>query len=158
VEAPAFRDARPPASVLRAMNPVVKSLLRSPLHGVLGRRLMVLEVTGRRSGRRLAFPVGRYERSDGTFLLSAGGRWRHNLRGGVDLHVTLDGRRRAAHAMIEEEPQRAGELLLELLHQAGPRALALKFAGRPPKTLEELRPLLPELLRDRGVGVLSLRD
>jgi hypothetical protein len=34
----------------------------------------------------------------------------------------------------------------------------LKFAGEPPKTLEELRPLLPELLRDRGVGVLSLRD
>jgi F420H(2)-dependent quinone reductase len=155
---PAFRDARPPAAVLHTINPVVRVLLSSPLHRVLSHKVMVLEVTGRRTGRRLSFPVGRYPRGDGTFLISAGGRWRHNIRGGANVNVVLDGRRRAGYAVLEENPQRAARLFLDLLSQAGPRALAVKFAGEPPTTLEELRPALTALLKDRGVAVLSVRD
>jgi hypothetical protein len=153
-----FRDARPPAAVLHTINPVAKALLSSRLHRVLSRKVMVLEVTGRRTGRRLSVPVGRYQRSDGTFLISAGGRWRHNLRGGANVQVVLDGRRRAAYAVLEEDPERAARLFMELLGEAGPRALAVRFCGEPPATLEELRPALAALLKERGVAVLSLRD
>jgi hypothetical protein len=153
-----FRPARPPALALRAMNPVVSLLLRSPLHPVLSRRVMVLQMTGRRTGKRVFVPIGRYQRSDGTFLVSAGGRWRHNLKGGANVQVVLDGRRRAAHAVLEEDPQRVAKLFLELLDQVGERALALKFSGEPPKTVEQLHPLLHNLLKHGGVALLSLRD
>lgn len=155
---PQFRDARPPAIVLTTMNRAVRPLLRSPLHRTLSRSVMVLEMTGRRSGRRIAIPVMRYQRPDGTFVVSAGGRWRHNLRGGADVDVVLEGRRRAAHAVLEEDPQRAAGLFLELLEQAGERALALKFAGEPPRNVEQLQPLLPSLLENRSVALLSLRN
>jgi hypothetical protein len=153
-----FRDTRPPAWLLRIANPVVKSVLCSPLHRPLSCRLMVLEVTGRRSGRRLSFPVGRHQRSDGTFLLSAGGKWRLNLRGGADVHVVLDGQRLPARAQLEEDPRRSAELFLELLSLAGERALALKFSPGRPRSLDELQLLVPDLFRDRGVATLWLRS
>ena len=51
---------------------------------------MLLTVTGRKSGRAYTLPIGRHQQPDGTFVLSAGGNWRHNLRGGADVRVTLE--------------------------------------------------------------------
>ena len=40
------------------INPVIAGLLRSPLHGVASRRLLLLTFRARRSGRRITLPVG----------------------------------------------------------------------------------------------------
>lgn len=95
VNSPAVQDARPPRNVIRFVNPVMKALLRSPLHRLLSKNLMLLTVTGRKTGRVYTVPVGRHESADGSFVLSAGGNWRHNLRGGADVRITLDGQERA---------------------------------------------------------------
>jgi deazaflavin-dependent oxidoreductase (nitroreductase family) len=89
VDRPAVEDAPPPKAVLRLLNPLLVALLRSPLHGLASKNFMLLTVTGRKSGRTYTFPIGRHEEPDGTFVLSAGGNWRHNLRGGADVRVTL---------------------------------------------------------------------
>jgi len=74
------------------LNPVVAWILRSPLHPLLSRGLMLLVYTGRRSGRRYAIPVG-YQQSGGvvTVLASRARRkgWWRNFRGPapVELHV-----------------------------------------------------------------------
>lgn len=39
------------------INPVVRAVARSPAHGLLGRHLVVLGYTGRRTGRRRELPV-----------------------------------------------------------------------------------------------------
>ena len=44
--------------VNRAINPLVRLVLRSPAHGLLSGHLALLSVTGRRSGRTFTFPVG----------------------------------------------------------------------------------------------------
>src|SRR5438034_1442025 len=106
MDRPAVEDARPPKAVLRLVNPIVVALLRSPLHRLASKNLMLLTVTGRKSGRAYTLPIGRHQQPDGTFVLSAGGNWRHNLRGGADVRVTLDGRERTAHATLEEDPTR----------------------------------------------------
>ena len=49
-------------------NVVVRWLLRSPLHRLLSRSLMVIEYEGRRSGRRFRLPVG-YVRHEGSILV-----------------------------------------------------------------------------------------
>jgi hypothetical protein len=46
----------------RTANPVVRLVLRSPLHGLLSSGLIT--VTGRRSGREFTFPVGYEQRGD----------------------------------------------------------------------------------------------
>jgi hypothetical protein len=67
----------------RVVNPIVRWLLRSPLHPLLSRRLLVLEVTGVRSGRTFSFPV-QYGRDGDAFVVVPGfarrKRWWRNLR------------------------------------------------------------------------------
>ena len=78
----------------RTLNPVVRALLRSPLHRVLSGRLALITVTGRRSGRRFTIPVG-YRREDGHVRIAVGlpqrKRWWRNLRGGAAVTVRLAG-------------------------------------------------------------------
>src|SRR5215472_9859849 len=74
------------------LNPAVASVLRSPFHYPLSLGLMLLTVTGRRSGRRYTIPVG-YQRRDESFvvLVSKAHRkrwWRNYLDPGpVELRV-----------------------------------------------------------------------
>ena len=151
---PAVQDAPPPKAVLRLLNPLLVALLRSPLHRLASRNFMLLTVTGRKSGRRYTLPVGRHEQPDGTFVLSAGGNWRHNLREGADVRVTLDGQERKAHAMLEEDPIRTAEVFKELLDRAGPRAVGVKVNVSHSPSPEEIKPALA----DRGVAYLKLAD
>jgi len=136
------------------MNPIVKAVLRSPLHRLMSKHLMVLTVTGRKSGRTYSMPVGRYALDDRGFLLSAGGTWRHNLRGGADVEVTLDGRRRRAHAVLEEDADRAAAEFKALLARVGPRALGLKVHVDRPPTVDDVKAALV----DRGVAYLHVTD
>jgi deazaflavin-dependent oxidoreductase (nitroreductase family) len=55
----------------RRWNRPMVALLRSPLHGVLSRRLMVVTARGRVSGRMLAFPVGYVSDGDGWLAVVA---------------------------------------------------------------------------------------
>ena len=142
MDPPAVQDARPPRNVIRFVNPVIKALLRSPLHRLLSKNLMLLTVTGRKSGRTYTVPVGRHQSNDGSFVLSAAGNWRHNLRGGTDVRVTLDGREHAAHAVLEEDADRAAEAFKTMLDRAGPRALGVKVNVDRSPTAAEIRPVL----------------
>ena len=154
MDRPAVEDAPPPKAVLRLLNPLLEALLRSPLHRLASKNLMLLTVTGRKSGRTYTLPVGRHEKPDGTFVLSAGGNWRHNLRGGADVRVTLDGRERRAHATLEEDAIRTAEVFKGLLDRAGPRAVGVKVNVSHSPSLEEIKPALA----DRGVAYLTLAE
>jgi deazaflavin-dependent oxidoreductase (nitroreductase family) len=52
-------------------NPLVTAILRSKLHWLLSRGLLLITVTGRRSGRRYTIPVG-YHESDGAIVVLVG--------------------------------------------------------------------------------------
>jgi deazaflavin-dependent oxidoreductase (nitroreductase family) len=72
-------------------NPVVTAILRSRLHWPLSSGLLLLTVTGRRSGRRYTIPVG-YHESDGAIVVLVGepstkNWWRnYHSPGTVELH------------------------------------------------------------------------
>ncbi len=74
------------------LNPLIVGILRSPLHALLSGGLMLLTVTGRRSGRRFTFPVG-YQRQGGELvvMVSEARRksWWRNFSepGGVEMRV-----------------------------------------------------------------------
>ena len=99
--------ASPGDRALTHVDPVVVALLRSPAHGLISRRVAVVEVTGRRSGRRLRVPVD-YGRAGGHLEVASrpSRRWWRNLRGGAPVRVLLQGRWVDGVAEVAEEAER----------------------------------------------------
>ena len=87
------------------VNRLVRALLHVPLlDRLVGRRLMVIEVVGRRSGRRYDVPVA-YTRDGADLLVGTPFAWGRNLRTGEPVTILLAGRRRAADVVaITDEP------------------------------------------------------
>jgi len=90
-------------SVVSRLNPLVCWLLRSPLHFVASPGLLLLTLTGRRSGRRHSFPVG-YQR-DGEVLTvmvseAPSKQWWQNLREPAPVEVVLRGRAHGGRAEL----------------------------------------------------------
>jgi hypothetical protein len=89
-------------------NGIIKTILRTPLHGMLSSGIMLVTYTGRKSGRRVAVPVN-YIRDgeDDSILWTTSLRkrtWWRNLRGGAPVMLRLRGRNRSAlGTAIEDE-------------------------------------------------------
>jgi deazaflavin-dependent oxidoreductase (nitroreductase family) len=87
------------------INPLVRALLRSPLHPLLSRRLLLLRVTGRRSGRTHEVPVG-YLYDGSEVLVTVGApehkQWWRNIVGATPVTVVLRGQERKGTAHLHE--------------------------------------------------------
>ena len=96
-----------PEPFFAIINVIMRLLLRSPLHFVLSRSLMLITFTGRNSGRQFTTPV-RYFRDGETVrsFTSAEGQWWRNLRGGADVVLRIEGRDAPYHATpVENTPE-----------------------------------------------------
>ena len=88
----------------RVINPVVKKILRSPFHGVLSQNTLLLEFTGRKSGRKLSTPVS-YHSTDGVahcFTRKSFAWWK-NLNSGEPVYATIKGTRHLVRPKVEAE-------------------------------------------------------
>jgi hypothetical protein len=87
------------------VNRIVRTLLHVPLLArVVGARLVVIEVVGRRSGTRYEVPVA-YTRDGADLLVGTPFAWGRNLRSGEPVTILLQGRRRSADVVaITDEP------------------------------------------------------
>ena len=76
-------------------NAFVKRLMRGRIHWLLSRNVVLLEVTGRKSGRVYLVPVNYRTSQDGISVMTYRRRqWWRNLQGGDLLPVYFKGRRR----------------------------------------------------------------
>lgn len=95
----------------RSVNPVVRLVLRSPLHGLLSRRTALITVTGRRSSRSFTFPVGYEQRGDSVRIMVRSPehkRWWRNLTdSGAPVRMRLRGGERSGRALARGD-QRSG--------------------------------------------------
>ena len=83
--------------LLGRWNPFMKRILTSPIHWPLSRWFMVIEWTGRKSGKRYATPVA-YLTPDRQIWVTTGDRWWRNLAERPDVRIWLRGRVRDALA------------------------------------------------------------
>lgn len=131
-------DTTPRAQTLRMqrlVNRVVRTILRTPvLSRLAGRRLVVLEVVGRRSGRRFEVPVA-YTRLGEVLLIGTPFAWGRNLRTGVPVTIRLRGRRRVADVEVltgEDDVVAAYAVMARDNHQfAGFNRIGLDEHGEP---------------------------
>jgi alkanesulfonate monooxygenase SsuD/methylene tetrahydromethanopterin reductase-like flavin-dependent oxidoreductase (luciferase family) len=131
----------PSTRVLNAVNPFVVALLRSPLHGVLSKQVMLLTFTGRKSGKTFTIPV-EYCQEGSLLTIWSGHRWPANLRGGAPVAIRLRGRQRTAWADAIDDPD---ELLAEVdryVARYGRKGAGLRIGVvldvQPPLSREEL--------------------
>jgi deazaflavin-dependent oxidoreductase (nitroreductase family) len=80
-------------------NPAMKWLLRSPLHGFVSKRVLLLEFVGRKSGKQYQTPT-MYGRTAGGVVISTSRDyvWWRNLQDGAAVHVWLRGRKQSGSA------------------------------------------------------------
>lgn len=132
-----------PKSVFEyCINPLMKALLRSPLHGLISDAVMLITFTGRKSGRTYTTPVG-FEELDGTlYVTSQTDRvWWKNLRGGAQVEVRLRGNRRGGHAEVIEDNQAVADYVLGFVDRHGVDSmsrLALSVQGDELPDMEDL--------------------
>lgn len=131
----------PPDLVISVVNPLLTLLLRSPLHGLVSDHLMLLTVTGRRSGTEYTFPVG-YERDDGTvYVISHSTNWWKNLRdGGQEVDMIISGEHRTGHATVEEDDRVVAEHVHDYLRRGGTggaRRVGLRITGEGVPPVDE---------------------
>ena len=87
--------------VYTRMNWSLRRLLRSRFHGLASERLVLLCITGRRTGRQYEIGVGYVEAGEELLVLvsdASNRNWWRNFVGGGDLTVVVRGERRHARA------------------------------------------------------------
>jgi len=91
------------AQTMRAQNvanAVVRTLLHTPgISRGVGKRLVIINVTGRKTGRRYSVPVA-YTRHDGILLVGTPFGWARNMRTGEPVEIVLQGKRRQADVQV----------------------------------------------------------
>jgi len=119
-----IRDARPPTALVRAGNPLVRTVLRSPL-GQWIDALAVLEFTGRRTGRRYRVVTG-WHVLDGDGVVFTPAVWRANFASGADAKVRHRGTDRTMRGVLETESTTVADALNHVIGDGSSgRALGL---------------------------------
>lgn len=94
---------------IRIGDPFIKAILRSPLHGLLSRDILLITYTGRRSGKSFVTPVNYIRTGDLLRVVSfQQRRWWRNLRGGAPVNLWLAGKEVTAWAEVVEGRRNAG--------------------------------------------------
>lgn len=108
---------RLPEPLFLIINPMMRMLLRSPLHFVQSKSLMLITFKGRKSGRLFTTPV-RYVRIGDKVrcFTSAENLWWRNLRGGAAVSLRIEGKEAPYWASsIESNPAATRDALTHYL-------------------------------------------
>lgn len=132
--------AHPPAALLRLVNPILRSLLHTPLAGPLRTQLMVVSFTGRKTGRHFSIPLSAHVIDNDFYALTEAG-WKHNFSDGAAAQVVYDGKTTAMRGELIRDRAVVSELFLRAAQaysvKRGQRMLGLSFRDRRIPTLEE---------------------
>jgi F420H(2)-dependent quinone reductase len=105
-----MRGHGPFTAMNRTINPGLRLVLRSPLHGLASRRFALITYTGRKSGREYTIPT--FYRDKGDEVTIAVGWperkvWWRNLTGeGAPVRLVVRGREVRGHAVATRDPGR----------------------------------------------------
>jgi hypothetical protein len=146
--APNVRLNPPPPTLMRLLNPVVRRVLSSRHLGSRIDQVMLLEFTGRRSGRRIRVPVALHL-IDGVPIAFTHRPWRLNFTGGTPVTITHRGQRRQGRGvLLPATPEQVGSALRAALDSGtSPFVLGLKIARSHEPTTQDLASVGHSLIR-----------
>jgi hypothetical protein len=99
-------------------NPLVSALLRSPLHGLVGKHMALLTISGRKTGHLFSVPVSYTQHNSMLAIFSQREHiWWRNLRGSSNISVRLGGKQYQGLAEAIEEPECVTDALATYLDE-----------------------------------------
>ncbi|WP_163746797.1 hypothetical protein [Mycolicibacterium helvum] len=136
----AITTAPPPDAIMRAVNPLMRYLLRTPFAGGLRKQFMVLSFKGRKTGREFTVPVSAHH-IDGDLYALIGSVWKLNFRGGASAGVLYEGTSRVMRGELVEDRALTADLFhrcaLAYGARRAQRMMGLKFRDDRMPTLAE---------------------
>lgn len=100
-------------------NPMMVWLLKSPLHGFISKGVMLVSVTGRKSGKTISTPTNYLREGNTLWVVSWRDRkWWRNLRGGTKVQILLAGKSVEGHGQVIEEQKAVAQSLFEYYRKA----------------------------------------
>lgn len=117
-------------------NPIMIWLLKSPLHGMISKGVMLVSVTGCKSGRTISIPTNYLRDGNTLWVISWRERtWWRNLRGSAEARVLLAGKSVEGRGQIIEELKAVAQSLFEYYRKIPQAAkyiqIGLDAAGLP---------------------------
>ena len=91
------------SNMLRVVNVIARFILRSPLHGVMSKNIMLISFTGRQSGKHYTVPIS-YVQDGDTVIGFTDAKWARNLRGGALVTLWVRGRAHAGTGTAISDP------------------------------------------------------
>jgi hypothetical protein len=88
------------------LNRVMSGLLRSPLHGLVSRTIMLITFTGRKSGKVYTTPIS-YSRQGDQVTAFTRSRWWRNLIGGAPVTLRIKNKELQGWATAEADDRQA---------------------------------------------------
>src|SRR5512139_3173999 len=97
------------------VNKTMKLILRSPVHGVVSKTVLLITFTGRKSGNNYTTPVDYSQDGDRVTIFTHANWWK-NLRGGAPVILRIRGRQLQglAEPVAEDKPAVAAGLMAHL--------------------------------------------
>lgn len=130
----------PPSALLRIVNPLLRFLLRTPIAGSARKQLMVLNFTGRKTGRPYSIPLSAHLIDNQLYALT-GASWKQNFRGGADVRIVYDGKTTAMHGELIRDRAVVSDLYQRCAESYGvqraQRMIGLKYRDQHIPTREE---------------------
>ena len=104
-------------SIIHTLNPLMIKILKSPLHPMISRNIMLITFTGRKSRKRYTTPVSYIQEGDMVYCFTHGDWWK-NLQGGAPVSLRLRGQDWNGFALpVSEDIQRTADGLAMYLIQ-----------------------------------------
>jgi len=132
--------SHPPAAILRIVNPILRSLLRTPVAGRARGQMMVVSFNGRKTGRRYSIPLSAHRIDNNLYALTSA-PWKQNFRDGANAEVLLNGKTTAMRGELIQDPAIVADLARRCAESYGvkraQRMMGLKFRDQQIPTLEE---------------------
>jgi hypothetical protein len=120
-----------PLWLFKAINPIMKALLRSPLHRLLSGTLMLLTYTGRKTGRSYTIPIGYFVWDKDELMAFSSARWWTNVRDGTPVTLLLQGRQVEAIPTVIHERGAIINTLEKFIEQLGWQTARKLMLGLP---------------------------
>ena len=139
-QSPAIVLSHPNETLLRAVNPVLRFLLGTPLAGSARKQMMVVSFKGRKSGRQYSIPLSAHVIDNQLYALTSA-PWKNNFRDGADAEVLHDGKRTPMRGELITDPGIVADLSHRMTESYGvkraQRMMGLGFRDQRIPTLEE---------------------
>jgi hypothetical protein len=98
------------------MNRVMIFILRSPLHRVMSKQLMVITMKGIKSGALISTPVSYIRRGSEVYVMTRSSWWK-NLAGGKPVTLHIQGKEFSGQARVTDDPQAVSDHLRLVLKE-----------------------------------------